>query len=512
MPGSTIPLTPKSDLALLTTEQMGEADRIAIASGIPGIDLMERAGAAVAAAAMRHAAPGARVAVLCGPGNNGGDGFVAARILRERGYRVELALLGEEKALSGDAATAAERWGGVVGPLAAVTAEHADIVIDALFGAGLSRPLAGEAALAVEAMNASVKPVIAVDVPSGLSGDTGQAEGPVVRATETVTFFRLKPGHLLQPGRDLCGQVTLVDIGVPAGAALGTIAPTAFANRTSLWNDRLPRHGSGTHKFERGAVAVLAGGVAGVGAPRLSARAALRIGAGLATIFCAPAALIAHAARGPDALMQRSLADEAELAQVLGDRRWAAVLAGPALGLDGRPRQLVATLVAGDKPLVLDADALTILAEEPAMLSGLRVRGAASVLTPHEGEFRRLFGRHASIDQERSKLERARKAAAFSGAIVVYKGADTVIASPDGRAAINTTGSPALATAGAGDVLAGMVSGLVAQGMPAFEAACAAVWLHGLAGERLGFGLIADDLPEAVPPLLHELPPPTGSR
>ncbi|MGY6246988.1 NAD(P)H-hydrate dehydratase [Bosea thiooxidans] len=512
MPGSTIPLTPESDLALLTTEQMGDADRIAIASGIPGIDLMERAGAAVAAAAMRHAAPGARAAVLCGPGNNGGDGFVAARILRERGYQVELALFGEAKALSGDAATAAERWGGAVGPLSAVAAEHADIVIDALFGAGLSRPLAGEAALAVEAMNASGRPVIAVDVPSGLSGDTGQAEGPVVRAAETVTFFRLKPGHLLQPGRDLCGQVTLVDIGIPAGAALGTIAPKAFANRASLWNDQRPRHGSGTHKFERGAVAVLAGGVAGVGAPRLSARAALRIGAGLATIFCAPAALIAHASRGPDALMQRSLADEAELAQVLGDRRWAAVLAGPALGLDGRARQLVATLVAGDKPLVLDADALTILAEEPALLSGLRARSAASVLTPHEGEFRRLFGRHASIDQERSKLERARKAAAFSGAVVVYKGSDTVIASPDGWAAINTTGSPALATAGAGDVLAGLVSGLVAQGMPAFEAACAAVWLHGLAGERLGFGLIADDLPEAVPPLLHELPPPTSSR
>ncbi len=237
MPGSTIPLTPESDLALLTTEQMGDADRIAIASGIPGIDLMERAGAAVAAAAMRHAAPGARAAVLCGPGNNGGDGFVAARILRERGYQVELALFGEAKALSGDAATAAERWGGAVGPLSAVAAEHADIVIDALFGAGLSRPLAGEAALAVEAMNASGRPVIAVDVPSGLSGDTGQAEGPVVRAAETVTFFRLKPGHLLQPGRDLCGQVTLVDIGIPAGAALGTIAPKAFANRASLWND-----------------------------------------------------------------------------------------------------------------------------------------------------------------------------------------------------------------------------------------------------------------------------------
>jgi hydroxyethylthiazole kinase-like uncharacterized protein yjeF len=322
-----------------------------------------------------------------------------------------------------------------------------------------------------------------------------------VRATETVTFFRLKPGHLLQPGRDLCGQVTLADI----GTVLDAVAPTAFANRPGLWSGHLPRHGSGTHKFARGAVAVLAGGVSGVGAPRLSGRAALRIGAGLATIFCAPAALMAHAARGPDALMQRSLADEAGLAQLLEDRRWAAVLAGPALGLDGRGRLLVGALLASDRPLVLDADALTILAADRAMLSALRARGPATVLTPHEGEFRRLFGAHPEVDREPSKLERARKAAALSGAIVVYKGADTVIACPDGRAAINATGSSALATAGAGDVLAGMIAGLVAQGMPAFEAACAAVSLHGSAGERLGFGLIADDLPEAVPPLLRAL-------
>ncbi|WP_449255607.1 NAD(P)H-hydrate dehydratase [Bosea sp. (in: a-proteobacteria)] len=499
------PAAPAGDLALLTTRQMGAADRIAIASGTPGIALMERAGAAVAEAAARHAAAGARIAVLCGPGNNGGDGFVAARILRERGYRVAVALLGGSGGLRGDAALAAGRWGGAVEAPSAIASDGAEVFVDALFGAGLDRPLAGEAAQAVARLNASGRPVIAVDVPSGLSGDTGLAEGPVVRAAETVTFFRLKPGHLLLPGRDLCGPVTLADIGIPAEAALGAIAPAAFANRPGLWSGELPRHGSETHKFARGAVAVLAGGVAGVGAPRLSARAALRSGAGLATLFCAPAALIAHAARGPDALMQRALADEAALGQVLTDRRWAAALAGPALGLDARARQLVAKLVAGEEALVLDADALTILAGDAALLSGLSRRRAACVLTPHEGEFRRLFGREPAIEAERSKLERARKAAALSGATVVYKGADTVIASPDGRAAINATGSPALATAGAGDVLAGMVAGLVAQGMPAFEAACAAVWLHGRAGERLGFGLIADDLPEALPPLLHEI-------
>lgn len=499
MPGTTTPAMRLADLALLTTAQMGEADRIAIAGGTPGITLMERAGQAVAEAVARHAAPGARIAVLCGPGNNGGDGFVAARLLRERGFAVALGLLGEVRALGGDAALAAASWGQPVRPLAAALATDAGLIVDALFGAGLSRPLAGEAALAVEAMNASGRPVIAIDVPSGLSGDTGLADGPVVRAAETVTFFRLKPGHLLQPGRDLCGPVTLADIGIPAEAALAAIAPAAFANRPGLWSASWPQHGSSTHKFERGAVAVLAGGVAGVGAPRLSARAALRTGAGLATILCAPAALMAHAARGPDALMQRPLADAAELAAALEDRRLSVVLAGPALGLDARAHQLVTALVDGGKPLVLDADALTILAGDQEGVPRLARREAACVLTPHEGEFQRVFGRQQAIAQARSKLERARRAAAFSGAVVVYKGADTVIAGPDGRAAINATGSPALATAGAGDVLAGMVSGLIAQGMPAFEAACAAVWLHGRAGEALGMGLIADDLPEAIP-------------
>jgi hydroxyethylthiazole kinase-like uncharacterized protein yjeF len=282
------------------------------------------------------------------------------------------------------------------------------------------------------------------------------------------------------------------------------IAPTAFANDLPLWREAWPRHGMEAHKFQRGALAVAAGGVGGVGAPRLSARAALRIGAGLATILCAPSALVAHASRGPDALMQRSVADGTVISEVLADRRVAAVLAGPALGLDERASGIVRAILACDRPIVLDADALTLLAASPqdaALLSG---RGHACVLTPHEGEFQRLFGREPAIAAEASKLERARKAAGQSGAIVVYKGADTVIATPDGRAAINHTGSAALGTAGSGDVLAGLIAGLLAQGMPAFEAACAAVWLHGRAGEKLGFGLIADDLPEAIPPLLRE--------
>ncbi len=491
-------------LALLTVAEMAQADRSAIAAGIPGATLMDNAGSAVAAAAARHAPEGASVLVLCGPGNNGGDGFVAARLLRERGRRVTVALVGDRAALRGDAGGAAAGWPeAVVAPASVDPSAHA-VIVDALYGAGLNRPVTGPAAALIEAVNASGRPVIAVDVPSGLSGDTGRAEGPVVAARETVTFFRLKPGHLLLPGRLLCGRVTLADIGIAPGTAFAGGVPSAFRNDPELWRALLPRHDAGTHKFRRGAVLALAGGLAGVGAPRLAARAALRIGAGLVTVACRPEALAAHASRGPDAVMQRPVASLAALEAMLADRRLSAVIAGPALGLDGQARDAVMAVLRAAVPAVLDADALTLLAAAPERLGRhCERRGAPCVLTPHEGEFVRLFGR--DLAQTGSKLDAARDAARSSEAVVVYKGADTVIAAPDGRAAINATGSAALATAGSGDTLGGLIAGLLAQGMPAFEAACAAVWIHGRAGEALGMGLIADDLADAVPPLLAGL-------
>ena len=498
----------RAELALLTTQQMAAADRIAIAAGIPGIDLMERAGRAGAEAAFPRAGAGGAVTLLCGPGNNGGDGLIAARLLRERGLRVRVVLPGGVDGFKGDAAIAMERWAGPVERLDKLHGMQGGVFVDALFGAGLTRPLTGAFAEAADFLNRASRPVIAVDIPSGVSGDSGRAEGMAVNASETVTFFRLKPGHLLQPGRSLCGPVTVADIGIPARAALEAVGPTAFRNDPKLWRQAWPEHGVDTHKFRRGAVAVIAGGIAGVGAPRLSARAALRIGAGLATLLCEPEALPIHAARGPDALMQRAVADRAALEAFLRDRRVSTVVAGPALGLGVRAQKLVRAVIADDRPAVLDADALTTLAGFPdGGVSLLHGRGSEVVLTPHEGEFQRLFGDDPAIATEPSKLEKARKAAALSGAVVVYKGADTVIASPDGRAAINATGSPALATAGSGDVLAGLVAGLLGQGMSAFEASCAAVWLHGLAGEKLGMGLIADDLPEAIPPLLGSIFP-----
>jgi hydroxyethylthiazole kinase-like uncharacterized protein yjeF len=492
-----------SELALLDVAGMAAADRAAIAAGTPGLTLMERAGRAVADAVDRRTPPGARILVLCGPGNNGGDGFVAARLLARRGRPVTLALAGSRHALSGDAADMAAAWTGPVEPIGSLRPQDYGLIVDALYGAGLNRPLDGEVAELVEAVNAAGRPVVAVDVPSGLSGDTGGSEGPVIRAIETVTFFRLKPGHLLMPGRSLCGTVTLAEIGIRADLVFTPERPAVlFRNAPGLWRGSFPVLAPDTHKYRRGSVLVIAGGLSGVGAPRLGARAALRIGAGLATIACRPEALAAHAARGPDALMQRAVADRAALERRLAEPRLSAVLVGPALGLDGEAREAVAAVLHSSVPAVLDADALTILAGSAARTARQTARrGAPCVLTPHEGEFTRLFGQAGGG----SKLDRARRAAAGIGAIVVLKGADTVIAAPDGRAAINTTGCPALATAGSGDVLGGMVAGLLALGMPGFEAACAAVWLHGRAGEERGVGLIADDLPESIPPLLRAL-------
>lgn len=495
-------------LALLNVAEMMAADAAAIAAGTPGIVLMEKAGRAVADAVTRRIRPGQSVLVLCGPGNNGGDGFVAARILAERGCRVTLALAGERAALKEDAALAADSW---TGPIAAIDdtdpARH-DLAVDALFGAGLRRPISGELAALVERVNAAGCPVVAVDVPSGVHGDTGLTDGPAIRADETVTFFRLKPAHLLQPGRGLCGVTTLADIGIRPEIAFAPdwSLPSAFRNAPALWRAHLPRHAAGVHKYARGAVAVSAGGLSGVGAPRLGAHAALRIGAGLVTIICRPEALAVHAARGPDALMQIAAADVSAFEAALVARKVDALLIGPALGLDDEARSWVAAALRGAAPCVFDADALShIGAQRPDFTDLLRQRAGAVVLTPHEGEFKRLFGDAPGFEPGRGKLERARQAARQTGAVVVLKGPDTVIAAPDGRAVINDTGSPALATAGSGDVLGGIVAGLLAQKMPAFEAACAAVWLHGRAGETLGMGLVADDLPTALPRLLARL-------
>ncbi|MGE4372960.1 MAG: NAD(P)H-hydrate dehydratase [Xanthobacter sp.] len=483
---------------LLNPDQMGQADRQAVKMGVPSLVLMERAGTAVAdiaAGLCSRAGAGGKIMVLCGPGNNGGDGFVAARLLAARGFPVRLALLGLRENLRGDAAENAALWRGPVEAPGALDLTAADIIIDALFGAGLARDLDGAALSLVQRMEACGRPIVAVDLPSGLDGATGEVRGAAAAATETVTFFRRKPGHLLEPGRALCGRVHVADIGIPA-AALEEVQPDTFVNQPSVWGAAFPLPKVRGHKYDRGHVVVASGGAWTCGAARLAARGALRAGAGLVTIACPREALPLHA-DSYAAIMLRPMEDAAGLAHLLGDSRLGTVLLGPGLGVGEETCRKV-QVAADGRQLVLDADALTSYAGAALDLVALAQQMKALVITPHDGEFNRLFQDVPQVLDASGKLSRARAAAEFLGGVVVLKGADTVVAAPDGRAAIAENAPPFLASAGAGDVLAGMLTGLLSQRMPPFEAAMAAVWVHGEAARVAGPGLVADDLPEAL--------------
>lgn len=489
---------PPAEAALLSVAEMGRADAAAIAGGVPGIALMKRAGAAVAAA-VTEGWVRRPVLVLCGPGNNGGDGFIAARLLVEQGWPVRLMLLGDGAKLAGDAALAADRWSGPVEPLSLDLGEDGTpaLVIDALFGAGLSKPVDGLPAELLARVAAAGGPVVAVDVPSGLDGDTGQARGAVAPADVTVTFFRRKPGHLLLPGRTLCGRVIVADIGIP-DTVLGDAAPRTAVNRPAVWRAAWPVLAVDAHKYRRGHGLVL-GGARLTGAARLAGQAARRAGAGLVSIAAPDEAFAVYAAGPPGLMVVPAAAWESELA----DPRRTAALIGPGAGVGkGTRRAALAALEAG-KRVVLDADALTAFAGRRESLTPLL--SDRCILTPHDGEFARLFGDLPGIERHADRLGRARLAAAACGAVVVLKGPDSVVAAPDGRATLCDSAPPTLATAGSGDVLAGLALGLLTQGMPAFEAASAAVWLQAAAANRFGPGLIAEDLIDQIPAVLGEL-------
>jgi NAD(P)H-hydrate epimerase len=479
---------------LLTNAEMARADALAAARGRDVDAMMAAAGLAVATVVAARL-PRGRVLVLCGPGNNGGDGYVAARELAARGREVRVAALGGAPPRDGPAARAASCWRGTVEPALPGCLAGAEVVVDALFGAGLSRDLGGGARELVEAMAASGLPVVAVDVPSGVDGDTGAVRGAAARAVASVTFFRRKLGHLLLPGRALCGDVVLAPIGLP-GEVLDAIAPRCFEDVPALWDAALPRPAADGHKFSRGHVLVVGGEALG-GAARLAATAALRAGAGLATIAVPAAALATYRAAVDAATMVEALDGDGRLGHALADARRNACVLGPGNGIGADTRARTLEALATRRACVLDADALTSFAGAASSLFAA-IAGPV-VLTPHEGEFARLFGSTGD------KLSRARAAAAASGAVVLLKGADTVVAHPDGRAAINANAPPDLATAGSGDVLAGTIAGFMAQGMPPFEAAAAGAWLHGAAGAARGAGLVASDLPRAYPRLLARL-------
>jgi hydroxyethylthiazole kinase-like uncharacterized protein yjeF len=451
---------------LLSPAETARADAAAVARGVPVAALMANAGRAVARAVQARFRP-CRTLVLAGPGNNGGDGTVAARLLAQEGWPVAVAPLSAPRAGS-DAAQAAALWHGPVATFSPEEAARADLVIDAVFGAGLARDVEG---LVADTLRAGRR-LAAVDVPSGVDGGTGAMRGYAPHAALTVTFFRMKPGHLLLPGRELCGETVLADIGLP-DEVLQQVPAVCFINGPRLW--RLPVPGPEAHKYSRGHVTVL-GGAAMTGAARLAADAARRAGAGLVTI-AAQGNSEAYRSASPGLLV-----NDAALPELLKDERRSVWVCGPGLGAQAA-RTALPLLLAANRRVVADADTFTAFAGEPEKLRG------AAVLTPHAGEFARVFGTAGN-----DRLGAARSAAAQTGAVVLLKGNDTIVAAPGGRAAINASAPPWLGTAGAGDVLAGAIAGLLAQGMPAWEAAAAGAWLHGRAGVLAGPGLIAEDL------------------
>ena len=489
-------------MELLTPREMQEADRLTIAGGVESFALMQRAGRAVADAAAALCESG-HIVVVAGRGNNGGDGFIAAADLAARGRDVSVVLLCNRESLKGDAARAAQQWKGAVLACAPESLGRPALIIDALFGAGLDRPVKGDPQVMIDAINASDVPVLAVDLPSDINGTTGEVMGIAVDAVRTVTFFRRKPGHLLLPGRTHCGEVQVADIGI-APSVLDEIKPRVFENVPALWREEFPVPKIDGHKYARGHAVVVSGDLAATGAARLAARSALRAGAGLVTLASPVDALAVNAA-ALTAVMIRSVDTPAQFAELLEDKRLNACVIGPGAGIGQRTREFVLAALSGQRSVVLDADALTSFTDNPKQLfDAIKKAGAQIVLTPHQCEFARLFKSEAA-DTSLSKLERTRAAAKESGAVVLLKGPDTVVASPDGRASIAANAPPWLATAGAGDVLAGMIGGMLAQGVDAFNASSIGVWMHGEAAHQFGPGLIAEDLSEMLPEVFSDL-------
>jgi hydroxyethylthiazole kinase-like uncharacterized protein yjeF len=476
---------------ILTVKEMTAADQSAIAAGTPGFVLMRRAGQIVADAIIARWSPRPTL-VLCGPGNNGGDGFVAATLLAEAGWPVTVGLMGERDHLKGEAALAAAEWRGPISVLNPRLVGGAGLIIDAVFGAGLAKPLDVVVAETLRTAETSDAVLVAIDLPSGLPGDLAQPPRYAPKADLTVTFHRKKPAHVLEPGRTLCGEIVVGDIG------LGDTASRLFENHPDHWSAKIPWPGVASHKNSRGRLVVVSGEMWSTGAARLSARAGLRIGAGVVTLLSPPDALAVNAAH-IEAVMLRPFDTDLEL-EAAAAQADAAVI-GPAAGVTEATVSNLFALARTGAAMVIDADALTAFRDDPDELFSVLDRD--DVLTPHVGEFDRVFPGLLKTAPER--ITAARQAAVRAHGVVLLKGPDTVIAAPDGRCAVNTNGSPWLATAGSGDVLAGFIGGLIAQGMDSFEAACAAAWIHGQAARLHGPGLISEDLPGLAPRVLRDL-------
>ena len=458
---------------VLSNSQMAEADRRTIESGVDGFVLMRRAARAVADIILSEFER-QNVLVLCGPGNNGGDGFVIASLLKERGWDVWLASMKGVAELEGDVSKAAQLWEGDVLSFDNLQPQKDELVIDAVFGTGFSGALGAPVAGVFERINRQGNSVVAVDISSGVNGDSGAVDPHALRAGFTVTFHRKKLGHVLYPGAGHCGAVRVADIGITQN-----LEYSALENHPDLWRSHLPEKRADQHKYDYG-MACIYGAPDLTGATRLAAEGCARIGAGLVNVLCEEKIAGIYRSTLPAHILVR---DD----PTWTDKRITAKLYGPG-GLLKKPDYK------SDTPTVLDADALMKL---PKSLKTLKPH---FVLTPHEGEFAKAFPK-----LEGTKVENAVAAAKQYNAHIVLKGADTVVASPDGRVVVNTNAPGSLATAGTGDVLAGMITGLLTQSMAPFEAACAAVWIHGGAARRFGPGLVASDLPGQLPGVVLDL-------
>lgn len=491
---------------LLTPKEMGQADQLAVISrGYESYHLMLNAAQAVGNVILEKYNNSQRVAVICGPGNNGGDGYAVAEFLKARGYQAICFSCGQPR-IGSDAHKAFADWSGTTLNIDALVFSEFDLIVDALYGAGLGRGLDEKTEALVKKINASGTPVVAIDLPSGIFGRDGSVHTIAVKATYTVTFFRLKPGHVCYPARAYCGDIILRDIGIMSDV-LKDICPNTSVNLPKMWLHDWPVLDYDMHKYSKGHVVVFSGPAIMTGAARLAAYAAARSGAGLVTILSPQDALSVHESH-LTSVMLKEMGSDANVLSFFQQRKVKTAVLGPGFGAMDRAFTLIKTILAKQdclETIVLDADALTAIADKTDEIFELIKQSTVKVvLTPHEGEFRRIFPKIASKSNS-PRIDKAREAALKSGATVVYKGADSMIASPDGRLSITVNGTPFLATAGSGDVLSGIMGGLLVQGMPVYEAVCAGNWMHAECGRQAGIGAIADDLITQIPSILQNL-------
>tara|TARA_B100001105_G_scaffold252249_1_gene243430 strand:+ start:1905 stop:3404 length:1500 start_codon:yes stop_codon:yes gene_type:complete len=487
---------------VLTSEQMYRADFLASKNGISSYQLMRNAGKRIAREIIKKHQKG-RVLILCGRGNNGGDGFVVARLLSARGWPVQVGILKSLKKMKDDALRASEEWEGVTFELSLPQLKKringCSVVVDALFGIGLNRPVKENIKGLINAINKSEIPCVSIDIPSGIDADSGKILGTAIKANETISFFRPKLGHILFPGREYSGNLIISDIGIP-DSVIQKIKPTIFLNSPKLWNKKFPWPSYQDHKYSRGHALVM-GGEEMTGAARLAARACLRIGSGLVTIAANKSSSKIYKMEMPE-ILSVTVDSLHDLKKIISDKRKNVFLVGPGIGVSRLSSKKVLLLLSKKRPCVLDADAISAFKDSPKKL--FKSVFPRCVLTPHEGEFARLFPKIAKR-KNINKVAKCVLAAFDANGVVLLKGSDTVISRPDGLSVVNCNAPPTLATAGSGDVLAGIITGLIAQGMNSFDASVSGAWIHGEAAKLFGPGLVADDLPNLIPLVLKKI-------